>query len=197
MRDILRSKHEKAISVLVHVEVSRKMKSCLHMVKTYNLKTPVLLVSGAFVVFGVIFWLGFSGSGQNPKAVLHCQGSVSRIAFSPDSRNLVVGCRWDHVVEMWDVSSSRKTVTFQVPPIFGGCSSVAFSPDGKYVAAGGSEMIKYWDVATLKEKSKDQWHRLHVMALCFTPLVRRAVFRRRAGRGLAARHGYGETTSYA
>jgi WD40 repeat protein len=48
--------------------------------------------------------------------------------------------------------------------------SVAFSPDGKTLASGGSDWtIKLWDTATGKERATLKGHRGDVFALAFSP----------------------------
>jgi WD40 repeat protein len=74
-------------------------------------------------------------------------------ALSPDGRHIVLPERltpWDFRLKLWETATGGEAGTF-----FGelsGPTSVAFSPDGKFiVTAGGSSDIKLWDVAARKE----------------------------------------------
>ena len=49
-------------------------------------------------------------------------------------------------------------------------TSVAFSPDRKYVASGGSDgVIRLWDITTLKLFKAEKMHRAAVISLAFSP----------------------------
>jgi WD40 repeat protein len=73
------------------------------------------------------------------------------IAFSPDSRWLASSGSWDDkTVRIWDVSNGE-----MLHVLDGGytniVSSVAFSPDGRLVAAGSSDRVRLWEAATGRE----------------------------------------------
>ena len=82
---------------------------------------------------------------------------VNSVAFSPDSSTLADGGTYSDpstgsesgVLELWDVATS--TVTTLPTSASRGVYSVAYSPDGKTVAVGGSNgsgVVELWDVSS-------------------------------------------------
>ena len=84
------------------------------------------------------------------------EGSVLSIAFSPDGKTLaagyigVVGSGSDGGVVLWDVATRQRLMEAPLPVKEGAVFSVAFSPDGKILAAGysaiGGDGVVLWDV---------------------------------------------------
>ena len=83
--------------------------------------------------------------------------SVFSLAFSPDGVLLAAsgisrdGNDWNSTVNLWNLETRLHTAKFEVrDPEYGyswWIKSVAFSPDGKYIAAGASQnTITLWDV---------------------------------------------------
>jgi WD40 repeat protein len=97
-------------------------------------------------------------------------GQVSCVVFSPDGRTLAAGAAERQfpaagIVKVWDVTTGRELATFRQPGEIhgpnGGSSSrnnyiwsLAFSPDGKTLAAGTELDAKVWDVASGRELAK-------------------------------------------
>jgi len=89
-------------------------------------------------------------------------GGASSVSFSPDGLTLAVGGiqhstsgLYTGILELWSVSSGQKIVSFDTAAGYN-VFSVAFSPDGKSVAAGGGAgvgvdttgVLELWRVAT-------------------------------------------------
>ena len=103
-----------------------------------------------------------SGSGDNTAkiwdansgALLHTLTGhtffVASVSFSPDSSNLATGS-WDHTIRIWNVASGTTIKTLTGPagsPVY----AVAYSPDGQFVASGGSEpndisIVRIWQIS--------------------------------------------------
>ena len=85
--------------------------------------------------------------GRFGETRLYCGPMVKSLVFSPDGKILAsCGGRPDGVA-LWDVATGQCLRTMDVGKRGG--NSVAFSPDGKTVAAAGSDSsICFWDVAT-------------------------------------------------
>jgi WD40 repeat protein len=111
--------------------------------------------------------------------------SVQTVQFSPDGKSLATGglARQQEFgkqerlqdlpsfLALWDLASGKMLTEFK--GMNGYISSVAFSPDGKLLAAGGSigeqiNEIVVWDVATKEKRSTLTGHRGGVAALAFS-----------------------------
>ena len=72
------------------------------------------------------------------------QGSVTALAFTPDSRHLYSGAV-DQTVKVWDVDRGVTQATFTWP--VGRVTALAIAPDGLRAAAAGSDgKVAVWDV---------------------------------------------------
>ncbi|MBI5295033.1 MAG: WD40 repeat domain-containing protein [Chloroflexi bacterium] len=92
------------------------------------------------------------------------ENSVNSIAFSPDGKYIVSGSA-DNTVRIWDVANGQEILRM-IPDYYtetrngityyiSGVASVAFSPDGKYIASGGTDGSLYvWDVSSKKTLAK-------------------------------------------
>ena len=84
------------------------------------------------------------------------KGGINVLAFSPDGTQLAVGSNIG--VWLYDVATGKEITMFS-----GMCQSVAFSPDGHYLANGGGwfreHVPQVWEIATRQEVSR--WEHLY------------------------------------
>lgn len=73
----------------------------------------------------------------------------------------------DRTVKLWDVATGAELCTLEVETA---AYSVAFSPDGKLLAAGlGNGTVKLWDVTCRKEIRAFEGHTGRVLSVAFSP----------------------------
>src|SRR5207248_7547934 len=76
---------------------------------------------------------------------LHADSVIS-VAFHPDGKHLASRGA-DRQVKVWDWTTGREMFTWPCDAVrkFGTAYTVAFSPDGRQLAAGTDGVVKVWD----------------------------------------------------
>ncbi len=106
--------------------------------------------------------------------------TINSVAYSPDGRYVLIGSGSLEAevdkAQLWSAGSGlpiRSFYPLQIPPIDVGTSpviSVAFSPDGRFVfAGGGDEKAHQWDTATGRRIHSFEGHLGPVNALAVSP----------------------------
>jgi WD40 repeat protein len=155
---------------LTSITVPRKEKA--H--QAYLTPDAKTLITANFEKAAVHLWDLSSGqlrqSLSTPFPWLHA------MAYSPDGRHLALGTNLQPAINIRRLGPVREFDALPGPTPRGEAWSVAFSPDGKVLAAGydneagqNQETLKLWDVATGKLLSILPGHSSTVMALAFAP----------------------------
>jgi WD40 repeat protein len=95
------------------------------------------------------------------------------VEFSPDGTLLAAGGMLDGAVKLWHTVSGKEVATLKGPRA-GAVSisppvSIAFSPDGRCIAASADETVKIWDVSELQEVASLKGHTGKVRRVRFSP----------------------------
>jgi WD40 repeat protein len=96
----------------------------------------------------------------------HPTGGVRRLAFTPDSKQLV-SAGFDGAVRVWDLTTKKELRSFKVEAstIYG----LAVSPDGKLCATASREGLKLWDLTTGTALPRPAMGKLSCVSVCFSP----------------------------
>lgn len=94
--------------------------------------------------------------------------TVTALAFSLDDQYVVSRTREDYAIRVWDVSTGEE-IAHMVHDDY--VTSVAFSPDGKYIVAGSDSRghsLRVWEVSTERGISR-MFHDYRVTSVAFSP----------------------------
>jgi WD40 repeat protein len=94
------------------------------------------------------------------------------LAFAPDGRTLAAGVGNEPTVRLYDVPAGK--LFARLRGLQGGVSAVAYSADGKYIAASGggpiaNSLLLLWDANTGRELRRFSNHSQRILSLAFSP----------------------------
>jgi WD40 repeat protein len=116
-------------------------------------------------------------SGKRKLSIAGQVDGVRSVTFSPDGRSLAIA-EYPGVIRLWDVPSSRERLAIKPEPPARTPGTIAFSPDGKWLAAGIWPVSKdgdlrgdvvIWDTSTGKPARRLKGHTDMVNAVAFSP----------------------------
>jgi WD40 repeat protein len=87
-------------------------------------------------------------------------------AFSPDGQTLAFETRSETAVTLWDLTENREWALLS-----GGSRPLVFSPDSRTLATAFGQSIRFWDVATGKEKATTHGPPVQALSVAFAPIA--------------------------
>jgi WD40 repeat protein len=131
---------------------------------------PALLVSGIFLVLGVLVLLTMHfvvRSLYEVRRLTGHQDAVTSVAVTPDGRYVVSGS-WDSTVRVWELATGKEVR--RLTGHLGDVESVAVTPDGRYILSGGDDTtLRLWELATGEEVRCFSGHEDNVTSVAVTP----------------------------
>jgi WD40 repeat protein len=142
--------------------------------RTYTWREPSPPTRAGFTPDGKLLALHAGGSAVmlldglmgKPLGALEHPSNVLAMAISPDGRRL--GTAAGRTVRLWDLESRQLMQAF--PAFRASCEALAFSPDGRLLAAGSREgRVRLWDTTSFRESADHDWGFGDVNELRFSP----------------------------
>ncbi len=110
--------------------------------------------------------VNFTGADLSKSAFTETFSQVLAIAFNPDGTLLATG-DVNHEIHLWQVSDGKQLLTLRINE--GWVWSVAFSPDGRWLASSANRAVHLWDVQTGEQVRVFQGYSDRVFSVAFSP----------------------------
>jgi dipeptidyl aminopeptidase/acylaminoacyl peptidase len=92
--------------------------------------------------------------------------ATTELTFAPNGK--VMAAAEESGITLWEVATGKRRC--RLPGASGGSATLAFSPDGRWLAAGGNdEVVRLWDVLTGELRRGLVGHTDGIKALAFSP----------------------------
>ncbi|PCJ87804.1 MAG: hypothetical protein COA57_04405 [Flavobacteriales bacterium] len=91
---------------------------------------------------------------------------VTALAYSPDGLQLATASA-DNSVKIWNVGGKEMEKSIEVPS----ASAVAYSANGRYLAAAGKKIVAIWDTKNWKQIGTLEGHAKNINSVSFSPDV--------------------------
>jgi RNA polymerase sigma factor (sigma-70 family) len=102
----------------------------------------------------------------------HLQNNA--VTISPDGRLLLVASVGERPIQVWELATGRELPPFTLPRYQQRIFSLAFSPDGRTLAAGGEDgVVRLWEVFSGQERRRFTGHTGWADRVRFAPDGRR------------------------
>ncbi len=118
---------------------------------------------------------------ETGKVIFELEGHVPGIVgvcYSPDGKRIasLAGNLFGKSAELkvWDAQTGKEVLNLQVPAVPGSLGTgivggLAYSPDGKRIAAGMAQVLNVWDAETEKVVLSFQPHKYVIKSLAYSP----------------------------
>jgi WD40 repeat protein len=104
---------------------------------------------------------------SNWRPHLYVNTAIQRVAFHPDGRTLAVGLTEPGEIYLCDVWTRQMHTRFREPKLH--FQSLAFSPDGRFLAATHDDQVCFWDVHRKAVHTVYDWKLGNLEHLLFSP----------------------------
>lgn len=132
----------------------------------WSSNNAMIATAGGWNDYTVRIWDAADGSEV---AVLNGHlAELTALSWSPDNTKIVSGSS-DATVRIWDVDAAQEIVSFDVVQEGNVVHSVAWSPDGQWVASGSDGLLNIWNADTLSLEMTLEGHSGGVLALAWSP----------------------------